>query len=80
MGAAPLRPAQISPTAAAMLRPGFAEIMQMALVGLTAVLVLELERCPKAVAERRGATMAIRSRRPLSSPIPSPFHPAANMS
>lgn len=30
-------------------RPGFAEIMQIALVGLPAVLVLELERCPKAV-------------------------------
>jgi ubiquinone/menaquinone biosynthesis C-methylase UbiE len=41
---------QISPTAAAELRPGFAEIMQIALVGLPAVLVLELERCPKAVA------------------------------
>jgi hypothetical protein len=41
---------QISPTTAAELRPGFAEIMQIALVGLPAVLVLELERCPKAVA------------------------------
>jgi ubiquinone/menaquinone biosynthesis C-methylase UbiE len=40
---------QISSTAAAALRPGFAEIMQIALVGLPAVLVLELERCPKAV-------------------------------
>jgi ubiquinone/menaquinone biosynthesis C-methylase UbiE len=40
---------QISPTAAAALRPGFAEIMQIALVGLPAILVLELERCPKAV-------------------------------
>jgi ubiquinone/menaquinone biosynthesis C-methylase UbiE len=39
---------QISSTAAAALRPGFAEIMQIALVGLPAVLVLELERCPKA--------------------------------
>ena len=41
---------QISPTAAAALRPGFAEIMQIALVGLPAVLVMELERCSKAVA------------------------------
>ena len=40
---------QISSTAAAALRPGFAEIMQIALVGLPAVLVLELERCPKAM-------------------------------
>jgi SAM-dependent methyltransferase len=40
---------QISSTAAAALRPGFAEIMQIALVGLPAVLVLELERCSKAV-------------------------------
>jgi ubiquinone/menaquinone biosynthesis C-methylase UbiE len=35
---------QINPTAAATLRPGFAEIMQIALVGLPAVLVLDLER------------------------------------
>ena len=35
---------QISPTAAAALRPGFADITQLALVGLPAVLVLDLER------------------------------------
>jgi hypothetical protein len=40
---------QISSTAAAALRPGFAEIMQIALVGLPAVLVLELERGSTAV-------------------------------
>jgi ubiquinone/menaquinone biosynthesis C-methylase UbiE len=38
---------QIGSTAAAALRPGFPEIMQIALVGLPAALVLELERCPK---------------------------------
>lgn len=40
---------RISPTAAAALRPGFAEIMQIALVGLPAVLVPELERCPRSI-------------------------------
>jgi hypothetical protein len=38
---------QISPTAAVALRPGFAAITQVALVGLPAVLVLDLERCPR---------------------------------
>jgi hypothetical protein len=50
VGAAPLRRAADQPPAAAALRPSFAEIMQIALVGLPAALVLELERCPKAVA------------------------------
>jgi hypothetical protein len=35
---------QISPTAPAALRPGSADITQLALVGLPAVLVLDLER------------------------------------